>query len=68
MAIPVLEQEIFDIEYTEMEGLSVESVLQYFYYGGMVYTGMKQFEKALQMFSVVSEYYVTASTVFYSQP
>lgn len=36
------------------QGLTVESVLSFFYYAGMVFCGLKRFSQATQMFSNVS--------------
>lgn len=36
----------------KVQDLKVEHVLMYYYYGGMVYVGLKKYERALQFFSV----------------
>jgi len=48
-AIPVLDEEAFEVS-TEITGLMPRDLLAYFYYGGRVYVGMKQYKKALEFF------------------
>jgi len=52
-ALPVLEQEILDID-PASTNLTPQDMLRYFYYGGNVYIGLKQYKKALEMFKLVS--------------
>eukprot|EP01102_Stenamoeba_stenopodia_P021489 TRINITY_DN866_c0_g1_i1.p1 TRINITY_DN866_c0_g1~~TRINITY_DN866_c0_g1_i1.p1 ORF type:complete len:430 (+),score=72.25 TRINITY_DN866_c0_g1_i1:139-1428(+) len=51
-ALPVLEQEVLDID-PASTGLTPQDMLRYFYYGGIVYIGLKQYKKALEMFKLV---------------
>jgi COP9 signalosome complex subunit 3 len=51
-ALPYLDQEPLEIDH-KATSLTTKDVLLYFYYGGMVYTGLKQFEKARGMFKLV---------------
>jgi len=44
--------EIFDVN-PEATGITSKDLLLYYYYGGMVYTGLKQFKKALNFFRLV---------------
>ncbi|XP_014243020.1 COP9 signalosome complex subunit 3 isoform X2 [Cimex lectularius] len=53
-ALKVLNQDITSISTTD-EGVQFESkyFLLYYYYGGMIYTAMKNYDRALYMFEVV---------------
>jgi len=48
-ALPVLEEEIFEVN-PETSAITPKDLLLYYYYGGMVYTGLKDFKKALLFF------------------
>lgn len=48
-ALPILEQIIFDVQ-PEKTGTSPKEMLLYFYYGGMIYLGLKKYEKASSFF------------------
>jgi COP9 signalosome complex subunit 3 len=50
-AIPVLEDNISEIY--EASGITPKDLLCYYYYGGRVYIGMKQYKKALEFFKLV---------------
>jgi len=50
MALAVLEEEIYDISEPALTGLTTKDFLLYYYYGGMIYTGLKQYKKALGFF------------------
>ncbi|KAL6042068.1 COP9 signalosome complex subunit 3 [Balamuthia mandrillaris] len=49
-ALPVLAEEVLAIADPERYGFKPVDLLRYFYYGGMVYVGVKQFEQALEFF------------------
>jgi len=51
IALPILEEEIFDVP--DGKGVYPKDVLLYYYYGGLVYTGLKKYKKALDFFKVV---------------
>jgi COP9 signalosome complex subunit 3 len=51
-ALPVLEEEIFDVN-PEVSSSTPKDLLLYSYYGGMVYTGLKEYKKALTYFKTV---------------
>lgn len=48
-ALPVLEQSIFDVQ-PEKTGTTPKDMLLYYYYGGMIYLGLKKYEKAYSFF------------------
>jgi COP9 signalosome complex subunit 3 len=50
-ALPVLEDNLTEIN--EASGITPKDLLCYFYYGGRVYIGMKQYKKALEFFKLV---------------
>jgi COP9 signalosome complex subunit 3 len=50
-AVPILEDEVFEIE-PGTTGLQPRDLLRYFYYGGMIYTGLKEFRKAFDFFKL----------------
>jgi COP9 signalosome complex subunit 3 len=52
-ALPIIDEEIFEVS-TEATGLQSKDLLCYFYYGGRVYLGLKQYKKALEFFKLVS--------------
>lgn len=54
-ALPVIDDEIFEVS-TETTGLQPKDMLLYYYYGGRVYVGLKMYKKALEFFKLVSEY------------
>ncbi|ETV84890.1 hypothetical protein, variant 1 [Aphanomyces astaci] len=49
IAVAILDQPIFDVAHPPAAVQSIH-VLEYFYYGGMVYTGLKQFHSAAAFF------------------
>ncbi len=51
-AIPVLEEEIFDVA-PDATATTPKDLLLYCYYGGMIYTGLKDYKKALTFFKTV---------------
>jgi COP9 signalosome complex subunit 3 len=51
-ALPILDEDIFEVS-TEATGLTPRDLLCYYYYGGRVYVGMKQYKKALEFFKLV---------------
>ncbi|RUS15039.1 hypothetical protein BC937DRAFT_92975 [Endogone sp. FLAS-F59071] len=51
-ALAVLDNDIEEVDAQKLS-VTIEDVLLYHYYGGMVYIGMKQFERALEFFSLV---------------
>jgi len=48
-ALHILEEEIFEIS-PEITGVTPKDLLLYYYYSGMVYTGVKEYKKALSSF------------------
>ena len=38
----------------QKDGVSIEDVMAYFYYGGMVYIGQKNYTRAIHYFSTVT--------------
>jgi len=58
-ALPIINEEIFEVN---AEATTPRDFLLYYYYGGMVYTGLKQFKKALGFFRMV----ITAPAVVLS--
>jgi len=48
-AVPILEDEIFEVN-PEVSAITPKDLLLYYYYGGMIYTGLKDFKKALAFF------------------
>jgi len=50
-ALPILEDEILDVDPQNL-GISHKDYLTYFYYGGMIYVGLKQYRKALEFFKL----------------
>jgi COP9 signalosome complex subunit 3 len=52
-ALPVLSDEVLALANPETYNLKAKDVLRFFYYGGMVYTGVKNFGKALEFFRMV---------------
>lgn len=51
-ALPIIDDEVFEVS-TEATGLTPRDLLCYYYYGGRVYIGMKQYKKALEFFKLV---------------
>eukprot|EP01112_Ceratiomyxa_fruticulosa_P006872 TRINITY_DN1779_c0_g1_i4.p1 TRINITY_DN1779_c0_g1~~TRINITY_DN1779_c0_g1_i4.p1 ORF type:complete len:459 (+),score=102.08 TRINITY_DN1779_c0_g1_i4:186-1562(+) len=51
-ALPVLDEEAFEVN-PDGSGVSVKDVLCYYYYGSLVYIGMKQYRKALEFLKLV---------------
>eukprot|EP01080_Neovahlkampfia_damariscottae_P000841 gene841-9090_t len=49
VALRVLNQPIYDIE-PNQTGLTPKDMLSYYYYGGMIFIGLKQFDKAFSFF------------------
>lgn len=47
-----LEEKIFDMD-PNVVGMTPRDMLLYYYYGGMVYIGLKQFSKAQSFFDTV---------------
>jgi COP9 signalosome complex subunit 3 len=60
-ALPVLDSEIYDVN-PEATSITPKEMLLYFYYGGLLYTGLKEHKKALGFFRCV----VTAPAVVLS--
>lgn len=50
----LIENKIFDVD-TDITGLTPRDMLLYYYYGGMIYIGMKEFSKAYTFFDNVSK-------------
>jgi len=50
-ALPVLEEEIFEV--SSEFAVTPRDMLLFYYYGGLVFTGLKQFKKGLDFFRVV---------------
>lgn len=48
-ALPVLDEDIFEVE-PKKTALQLRDFLLYCYYGGMIYLGLKQFQRALEFF------------------
>lgn len=51
-ALPIVDEELYEVS-TETTGLMPKDLLCYYYYGGRVYIGMKQYKKALEFFKLV---------------
>lgn len=51
-ALPVLEDELSDLD-PNATGITPRDVMRYYYYGGMVYAGVKDMRKALEAFKMV---------------
>jgi len=49
VAIPILEDEIQEVD---PQNLNQKDYLTYYYYGGMIYVGLKKYHKALEMFKL----------------
>jgi COP9 signalosome complex subunit 3 len=56
-ALKVLEEPIYDIE-PGLTGLTPKDMVLYYYYGGMVYIGLKQFTKAFSFFDTVPTFFL----------
>lgn len=52
-ALSVLADEILALAHPDSYNLKPTDVLRYFYYGGMIYIGIKDFIKALEFFKMV---------------
>lgn len=48
-AVPILEQKIFEV-HPKQTGISPRDFLLYFYYGGMIWIGLKEYQNALNCF------------------
>jgi COP9 signalosome complex subunit 3 len=48
-ALPILNQQIFDLQ-PDKTGLTPKEMLLYYYYGGMIYLGLKRFKEASDFF------------------
>ena len=53
-ALETLSEEIYDVN-PEKTGVGYRDLLLYYYYGGLVYTGLKKFKQALQFFLMVKK-------------
>lgn len=51
-ALPLLEEDVLEVN-PEVTGVATRDYLLYFYYGGMVYTGVKNYGKAFNFFKTV---------------
>ncbi|KAJ6251505.1 cop9 signalosome complex subunit 3 [Anaeramoeba flamelloides] len=51
VATKVLEEEVFEIE-SKTTGLNIEEVLLYFYYGGLIWTILKKYDRATHFFEL----------------
>lgn len=51
-AVAVLEDELFDLD-PSATGITPREVMRYYYYGGMIYAGLKEYRKALEFFKMV---------------
>jgi COP9 signalosome complex subunit 3 len=60
-AVSILNDEIYDVN-QDLTGVTAKDMLLYYYYGGMVYTGLKEYKRALIFFKTV----VTAPAVVLS--
>jgi len=60
-ALPILDTEIYDVN-QETSSVTPKDMLLYYYYGGLLYTGMKEYKKAFSFFRMV----VTAPAVVLS--
>ncbi|KAL9646582.1 hypothetical protein ABK040_006576 [Willaertia magna] len=56
----LVETKIFDVD-TNITGLSPKDMLLYYYYGGMIYIGVKEYGKALNFFDNALQKYVLVS-------
>jgi len=52
-ALPVLAEEVLAIANPEDYNFKPKDLLRYFYYGGMIFVGTKQYGKALEYFKLV---------------
>jgi COP9 signalosome complex subunit 3 len=52
IAQPILDEEIFDVN-PEATAVTSRDMLLYYYYGGLIYTGLKDYKKALAFFRQV---------------
>jgi COP9 signalosome complex subunit 3 len=50
--IPILDEELYEVN-PDATGITPKDLLCYYYYGGRVYIGMKQYKKALEFFKLV---------------
>lgn len=53
-ALPVLAEEMLAIAHPEDYNFKTKDFLRYFYYGGMIFVGVKQYAKAVDFFRLVS--------------
>jgi len=60
-ALPILQDEIFEVN-PDNTGVTPKDYLLYYYYGGMIYVGLKEFSKGLGFFRMV----ITATAVVLS--
>eukprot|EP01089_Gocevia_fonbrunei_P016652 TRINITY_DN5224_c0_g1_i1.p1 TRINITY_DN5224_c0_g1~~TRINITY_DN5224_c0_g1_i1.p1 ORF type:complete len:379 (+),score=61.34 TRINITY_DN5224_c0_g1_i1:51-1187(+) len=51
-ALPILADEVSELAKPEDFKLHHRDLLKYFYYGGLIYVGVKQYEKALEFFKL----------------
>jgi len=51
-ALSILDTEIFDVN-QEATSITPKEMLLYYYYGGLVYTGLKEYKKAFNFFKMV---------------
>jgi len=49
-ALPILAEEVYAIANPESYGFNHRDLLRYYYYGGLVYVGVKDFDNALEFF------------------
>eukprot|EP00271_Cylindrocystis_brebissonii_P018242 TRINITY_DN5087_c0_g3_i1.p1 TRINITY_DN5087_c0_g3~~TRINITY_DN5087_c0_g3_i1.p1 ORF type:complete len:458 (-),score=92.02 TRINITY_DN5087_c0_g3_i1:773-2146(-) len=48
-ALPVLSEDLLEVDFKKT-GLQTRDFLLYCYYGGMIYTGVKQYQRAIELF------------------
>jgi COP9 signalosome complex subunit 3 len=54
VALETLAEEIYEVN-PERSGVTSRDLLLYFYYGGMVYAALKNWNQAMNFFGMVSE-------------
>jgi len=55
IAIPILDQDAFQIE-TDSTALDAKDTRLYFYYGGVAYMAMKKFQQSVDFFKAVRSF------------
>lgn len=61
VAVPLLDEDIYEVN-PDQTGTTPRDFMLYYYYGGLVYTGVKNFERAFKFFRTVRSMLLSLKT------